>query len=55
MNYTAGGVKKNGEVFGKAFETKAEAEEFILSIMEKEELKRARIKDLKTGIEEIII
>ena len=53
--YSAGVITKTGEIFGKAFETKGEAEEYILSLMEKQELKRARIKDLSTGLEEIII
>ena len=53
--FSAGAIKKNGEVIGKAFSTKEEAEEFLLNLMEKEELKQARIRNLKTGEEERII
>ena len=55
MNFSAGAVKINGEVMGRAFETKPEAEEYLLDLMEKFELKRARIRNLKTGKEEVII
>lgn len=53
--YSVGALKKNGEPIGKAFDTKEEAEEYLLALMEKEELKMARIRDLKTGLEERII
>lgn len=55
MKYSAGVVTSAGEVFGKAFSSKEEAEEYIIILMEKTELKRARIKNLSTGEEEIII
>lgn len=55
MKYSVGAIKKNGEVLGRAFETKAEAEEYLLTLMEKEELKQARIRNLMTGVEEKII
>jgi len=52
--FSAGIITKSGLIYGKAFNTKEEAEEFILSIAEKEPIKLARIRDLKTGIEERI-
>jgi len=55
VNFTAGIITKAGQIYGKAFETKEEAEEFVLGILEKEEVKRARIKDLKTGLEDVIV
>ena len=55
MKFSAGVVTKTGEIQGRAFLTKEEAEEWILSIMEKEELKSARIRNLLTGEEERII
>ena len=54
MNYSAGIITKTGKIYGKAYETKEECEEFILSIAEKEPIKLARIRDLKTGLEERI-
>jgi hypothetical protein len=55
MNFSAGVITKTGQIFGKAFETKLEAENYILVLMEKEELKQARIRNLNTGEEEKII
>ena len=52
--YTVGILKKNGEVTGKAFESKEEADTYILELAEKEELKQAKIRNLITGEEEII-
>lgn len=55
MSYSAGVVTSNGEIKGKAFNSKLEAEEWILSLMEQTELKSARIRNLTTGAEEKII
>jgi hypothetical protein len=55
MKYSAAIIKKDGSIAGKAFESKEEAEEWILAFLEKDEIKKARIKDLNTGIEEIIL
>ena len=52
--FSAGIITKDGKVFGKAFDLKEEAENYILEIAEKEEIKMARIRDLKTGLEEKI-
>jgi hypothetical protein len=52
MKYHAGVITKSGEVLGHAFESKEEAEEWILSIMET--IKIAKIKNLITGEEEKI-
>ena len=54
MKFKAGAIIKTGEVKGKAFETRQEAEDYILDLAEKEGIKQGRIKDLNTGIEEII-
>ena len=53
--FSAGVITKTGQIYGKAFTTKEEAENYILDLMEKEDLKRARIKNLTTGEEDIII
>lgn len=53
--FSAGAITKTGQVIGKAFQTKAEAEEFLLNLMETNELKQARIRNLTTGEEERII
>ena len=55
MKYSVAVVKNNGEIAGKAFESKSEAEDYIMNFLEKNEIKKARIKDLNTGIEEIIL
>jgi len=55
MNYSAGVIRKDGSVTGHAFETKEEAETFILNFAEKEPIKQGRIRNLKTGEEERII
>ena len=52
--YSAGAIKKNGDVVGKAFETKSEAEEYLLALAEKEEIKQGRIRNTATGETEII-
>ena len=53
--FSVGAIKKTGEIIGKAFQTKEEAEEYLLALMEKEEFKQARIKNLQTGEDEVII
>ncbi len=54
MNYSVGIITKAGQITGKAFETRQEAEEYILFTAEKEPIKLAKIRDLKTGKEERI-
>lgn len=54
MKYHAGVILKTGEIEGHAFETKDEAEEYILEQAEKVGIKRGVIRDLDTGKEEII-
>ena len=52
--YSAGVILKTGRVEGKAFETKAEAEAYILEIAETKGIKQGRIRNLTTGEEEVI-
>ena len=48
-------IRQNGIPEAHNFDTKSEAEDYLLSIMEKEQLRQARLKDLNTGVEEKII
>jgi hypothetical protein len=50
--FSAGIITKAGKIYGKAFEVKEEAENYILEIAEKEPIRLARIRDLITGEEE---
>jgi len=52
MAYKVGMIKKDGSVIGKRCENKTEADNYVLSFIE--EIKEARIRDLNTGLEEII-
>jgi hypothetical protein len=52
--FSAGIITKAGQILGKAFETKEEAEDFILFVAEKEPIKLARIRNLITREEEPI-
>jgi hypothetical protein len=52
--FSVGIVTKTGQIIGKAFETKAEAENYILEIAEKSEIKTARIRNTNNGEEERI-
>lgn len=52
--YYAGVLFKNGGTTGKACATKEEAENYILELAEKEEIKQCRIRKLSTGEEEVI-
>jgi hypothetical protein len=52
--YHAGVILKTGEVIGRAFENKEEAETYILDLAEKLGIKQGRIRELSTGIEERI-
>jgi hypothetical protein len=54
MKYHAGVITKTGEIKGKAFEDKEEAELYILEMAEKEGIKQGRIRNLATGLEERI-
>jgi hypothetical protein len=53
--YRVGLIRENGIPEAHNFDTQAEAESWLLSIMDKEELRQARIKNLDTEIEEKII
>jgi len=54
--YRVGIIRENGIPEAHNFDTKGEAESWLLALMEKEpELRQARMKDLNTGIEERII
>lgn len=53
--FRVGIIKQNGIPEAHNFETKQEAEEWLLGLMEKEELRQARLKDLASGEEERII
>jgi len=56
MAYRVGLIRENGIPEAHNFDTKAEAESYLLSIMEREQLRQARIKDMNNdGIEEKII
>jgi|APFre7841882654_1041346.scaffolds.fasta_scaffold200480_1 hypothetical protein len=54
MKYSAGVVTKTGEIQGRAFESREEAEDYILDFAEKVGIKVGRIKNLLTGEEEAI-
>ena len=47
-------ITKLGKIIGKNFNTREQAEDYVLEISEKEGIRRARLKDKKTGIEEDI-
>jgi len=53
--FSAGVITKTGQIYGKAFTTKEEAENYILELMEQYDLKSARIRNLTTGDEDKII
>ena len=53
--FRVGIIRENGIPEAHNFDTKAQAESWLLSIMEREELRQARIKNLDTNIEEGII
>lgn len=53
--FRVGIVYINGDIQGNTFETKTEAENFILHNMERKEIKRADIKDLESGNREVVI
>ena len=48
-------IRQNGIPEAHNFPTRSEAEDFILKLMETENLRQARLKDLDTGVEEKII
>jgi hypothetical protein len=54
MKYHAGVLLKTGEIKGRAFDSKEEAEAYILEMAEKESIKQGRIRNLATGEEEVI-
>ncbi len=54
MKYSAGVVTKTGEIQGRAFEDKSEAEQYILDLADKIGIKQGRIRNLQTGEEEVI-
>ena len=53
--YRVGLIKENGTPEAHNFDTKWEAESYLLSLMDKEQLRQARIKNLDNGEEEKII
>jgi hypothetical protein len=53
--FRVGLIRENGTPEAHNFDTKVEAESWLLSIMEREELRQARIKNLDTNEEEKII
>lgn len=54
--YRVGLIRANGIPEAYNFDTKSEAESFLLSLMDKEpNLRQARLKDLTTGEEERVI
>lgn len=54
MKFHAGIITLTGEIKGRAFDTKAEAEAFILEQAEKIGIKVGKIRNLDTGQEEKI-
>jgi len=54
MSFRAGIIYKDGEITGETFNTKDEAETYILQQAEIKEIKRADVKDLITGNREQI-
>ena len=54
MKFSAGVILKTGEIEGKAFEDKSEAEAYILDLADKKGIKQGRIRNLNTGEEEVI-
>jgi hypothetical protein len=52
--YHAGVITKSGEVKGHSFESKEEAEAYILDLAEKIGIKQGRIRNTLTGQEEVI-
>lgn len=53
--YRVGLIRQNGTPEAHNFDTKGEAEEFILKLMETENLRQARLRDMDNGVEEKII
>ena len=54
MQYHAGVITKIGEIKGRAFASKEEAEIYILDFAEKEGIKVGKIRNLSTGEIEVI-
>ena len=52
--FRVGLINNAGIPKAENFETKKEAEEWILSVAETEGIRQAKLKDLETGIEERI-
>jgi hypothetical protein len=53
--FRVGLIRANGIPEAKNFPTREEADDFLLKLMEIEQLRQARLKDTDTGIEEKII
>ena len=49
--FRVGIIKENGIPEAHNFDTKTEAESWLLSVMDREELRQARIKNLETNVE----
>jgi len=55
MSYRVGLIRANGTPEAQNFPTKEKAEGYLLILMDKEQLRQARIKNLDNGEEEKII
>ena len=53
--FRIGLIRQNGIPEAHNFNTRAEAEDFILNLMETENLRQARLRDMTTGEEQKII
>lgn len=53
--FRIGLIRQNGIPEAHNFNTRAEAEDFLLNLMEIEDLRQARIRDMNTGEEQKII
>jgi hypothetical protein len=53
MKYSAEVILKTGEIQGRAFASKDEAEAYILDLADKIGIKQGRIRNLNTGEEEV--
>jgi len=54
MKYRLGILKKDGKIIAKNFNTQGEAEDYILTISEKENIKRADLMNKETKEKERI-
>ena len=52
--FRVGIITKSGKIISKNFDKREQAENFVLEIAEKHGIKRARLRNKETGIEEDI-